>query len=199
MPPQNLRTSAAPACLLQEDLHSLTNWSSLNHIQFNPSKSALVRFQSKSSSDHPDYLLNDQQLPLKHTHRDLGVVISSDLTWSAHHNRIIAEAYRSLSLIRRTFQHTNTISAKRLLYLSLVRSKLSYCSQVWRPYLLKDISQIERVQRRATKFILNDYSLDYKSRLSSLHILPIMMVFEINDIIFFVRSLNPYGTDVTYM
>ena len=130
-------------CVLQEDLHSLTSWSSLNHIHFNPIKSVLVCFHSKSLLNHPHCFLTTPS----ETYRDLGVVISSDLIWCAHHNRIIAEAYRSLSLICRTFQHTNTISAKKLLYLSLVRSKLSYCSQVWRPYLLKDISQIERVQR----------------------------------------------------
>ena len=45
-----------------------------------------------------------------------------------------------------------------------------------------------------TKFILNDYSLDYKSRLSSLHILPLMMAFEINDTIFFIRSLKSPST-----
>ena len=62
------------------------------------------------------------------------------------------------------------------MYLSLVKSKLSYCSQVWRPYLLKNVAQIERVQRRATKYILSDYSSDYKSRLSALHIPPLVMV-----------------------
>ena len=47
----------------------------------------------------------------------------------------------------------------------LIRSQLTYCSQVWRPHLLKHIMSLERVQCRATKFILNDFSSDYKSRL----------------------------------
>ena len=112
------------------------------------------------------------------------------MTWSAHHNHIIAEAYCSLTLICLTFQHTSPTGAKKLLYLSLVKSKLLYYSQVWRPYLHKDISQIEGVQRQPTKFILNDYSSDYKPILHTLHILPLMMVFEINDIIFLVNLLN---------
>ena len=67
-----------------------------------------------------------------------------------------------------------------------------YCSPVWRPQFIKDIKVIERVQRRATKFILDDYRTDYKSRLTSLNMLPLMMQFELNDIIFFVSSLkNP--------
>ena len=58
--------------------------------------------------------------------------------------------------------------------------------------MFKDMNSLETVQRRATKFILNDYSSDYKSRLLSLHLLPLMMFYELQDLAFFVHSLkNP--------
>ena len=42
----------------------------------------------------------------------------------------------------------------KLLYLSLVRSHLSYCSQIWATQpIVKEIMLIESVQRRATRFI----------------------------------------------
>ena len=85
-------------------------------------------------------------------------------------------------------------SKKSSIYISLIRSQLTYCSQVWRPHLLKHIMSLERVQRRATKFILNDFSLDYKSRLVVLQILPLMMQLEVNDIMLLMilsRSLYP--------
>ena len=82
------------------------------------------------------------------------------------------------------------VRVKRLLYLSLVRSKLLYCSVVWRPRMIKDICLLESVQRRATKWILGDYRLDYKSRLLSLKLLPLMMVYEINDVLFLLKSLS---------
>ena len=57
---------------------------------------------------------------------------------------------------------------------------------------LKDVRSIENIQRRDTKYILNDYSSCYRSKLKELHILPLMMQFEINDILFFVTCLkNP--------
>jgi len=48
-----------------------------------------------------------------------------------------------------------------------VRSYLSYCSQLWRPFLIENILAVYRVQRRATKYILNDSNRlsDYKSRI----------------------------------
>ena len=60
-------------------------------------------------------------------------------------------------------------------------------------YLLKDINLLEKSsEKRATKFILNDSTSDYKSRLSSLHILPLMYFFELTDLMFFIKSIkNP--------
>ena len=88
--------------------------------------------------------------------KDLGIIISSDLDWSDHFQYISSQAYKTFG---------NSIHAKKLLYLSLVHPKLIYCSCVWPPHLIKDIVSLEKVQRRATKFILNDFhpttSLDF--------------------------------------
>ena len=67
-----------------------------------------------------------------------------------------------------------------------------YCSQIWHPQYLKGIQSLESIQRRATKFITNDYTSSYKSLLINLHLLPLMMQLELNDILFFVVSIkNP--------
>ena len=68
--------------------------------------------------------------------------------------------------------HSTTTMVK--LYVSLIRSQLLYCTQIWRPHLMKDILTIERVQRRATKYILNDFTSCHKTRLLKLNLLPLM-------------------------
>ena len=80
--------------------------------------------------------------------------------------------------------------AKWSLYTSLVHSQLFYCSQIWHPYLLVDVKAIELVQRRATKFIINDTSMDYRNRLIHLKLLPLMMQLEIADIMFLIKSMR---------
>ena len=71
-----------------------------------------------------------------------------------------------------------------------VRSQISYCSQLWRPQLIKDINILERIQLRATKYILNDYASSYTLRLSKLHLLPLMYYYELQNVIFLVKSLK---------
>ena len=63
-------------------------------------------------------------------------------------------------------------------------------SQLWRPSRITDINRLEQLQRRATKFILQDWTSDYKSRLVSLQLLPLMMVYELNDIMFLLSNLK---------
>ena len=112
------------------------------------------------------------------------------MSWRNHLKQITARAYKILGLIRRSFTSTLCPTAKKNLYLSLVRSQLAYGSQIWRPHLIKDIMDLERIQRRATKYILNDFHSSYKNRLQSLKILPLMMQLELYDILFFIRCLK---------
>ena len=123
-------------------------------------------------------------------HRDLGVIMSGDLSWSKHYDYISAKAYKTLGLIHCSFCHTSSIPTKRALYMSIIRPQILYGSQIWHPHLIKDITEIENIQRCASKFNLNDFLSGYKSRLSSLHILPFMLPMELNDIIFMVRCLQ---------
>ena len=95
--------------------------------------------------------------------------------------------FKSLGLLRRVFMDSNCSQARKSLYITLVRSKLLYCSPLWRPYLLKDIELLEKVQQRATKFILSNYQSDYKTRLIQIGILPLMYIYELADILFFYK------------
>ena len=78
---------------------------------------------------------------------------------------IVSSALKFFHLIRRQIASNHSVSLKLSLYITLIRSKLTYCSQIRRPRLVKDIKFIESVQRKGSKFILNDFSSNYKDRL----------------------------------
>ena len=74
-----------------------------------------------------------------------------------------------LGFLRRHCTQLTNIHCRRLLYLTLVRSHLSYGSEIWSPQgSSRDLVLIEGIQRRATKFITQDYHSSYSSRLKSL-------------------------------
>ena len=185
--------SATDSDQLQQDLNNIHEWSLSSNLVFNFKKSSLVTFcPARRTPLDFSYHLNGQSIPRTHSVRDLGVLFSSDLSWGEHIRSIASRGYQTIGLLRRAFPASTPVRTKKLLFLSLVLPKLTYCSPIWRPNLIKDILLLESVQRRATKFILNDYSSDYKTRLTSLKLLPLMYRLELNDIMFFVSSLrNP--------
>ena len=176
--------------LIQLDLDNLSDWSKLSDLSFNQNKFVHIHFGKTGTTSH-DYFINGNKITTQESTKDLGIILSNNLDWSEHYHSITAKAYKILGLLRRCFK-TNSIDAKRKLYISLVRSHLLYCSQIWRPHKIKDILLLERVQRRATKYILDDYTSSYKSRLTKLNLLPLMYIYELHDLIFYIKSYkNP--------
>ena len=72
-----------------------------------------------------------------------------------------------INMINRTFVNKDSAILLRL-YQSLVRPKLEYCVQAWRPHVRKDIDLFEKVQKRAIRLIVRDKSLSYYQRLKKL-------------------------------
>ena len=139
---------------------------------------------------HSTYTLNKSALKSVTEHKDVGVLLTSKLSFSKHLKNILAKAHRSLGLLRRVIPSSSSITLKRSLYLSLVRSHLVHCSQIWRPFMIQDSKLLESLQRKASKFILNDYQTDYKSRLQQLKLLPLTLWLEIQDILFFITLIK---------
>ena len=135
---------------------------------------------------------NNKTISSDDNHKDLGMIMSSDLQWRLHYQFIIPRAYKMLGLIHRVFSSVKCVPVKRSLYLSFVPSQLLYCSSLWRPHLLTDIKSLETVQRRATKSIVGGAPVNYRDCLLQLEMLPLMMEFEIADILFLITSIkNP--------
>ena len=182
-------------CLsLQFDLDHLTLWSEAWNLHFNKEKCVILRISRKQSPTLFNYHISGDPLVTVSTHKDLGILLSSNLSWSSHYDLLLKRAYRILNLIRRTFYNVNCVQTKKVLYLSLVRSHFQYCSPLWHPHFIRDITSIETLQRRATKYILCDFSSDYKSRLIRLKFLPLMMTFELQDVLFFIKSFKEPST-----
>lgn len=78
------------------------------------------------------------------------------MKWSTHINNICKKANSSIGFLRRNLRHCPT-SCRKNAYLALVRSKLEYGCTIWDPFTKSETEKIEKIQRKAARFITNDY------------------------------------------
>ena len=95
----------------------------------------LLRMPPSSISVEVEYNLGGTCIDINSDQRDLVVILFSNITWSDHIGDVTMKAYKILGLLRHTLSHSDSIHAKKLPNVSLVRSKVMYCSQVWHQYL----------------------------------------------------------------
>ena len=138
---------------MENDLANFQTSSANANLLLNTDKCKTLRISRKRNKIDHTYKLQDFSLKTTDCERDLGVWTT--LTWSKQVLHQCAQANKSLGYIRRSTIKIKTISVRRTLYLTLVRSHLAYASQVWAPHTIDLIKRTERVQRRASKYILN--------------------------------------------
>lgn len=85
---------------LQSDLTCISEWCDKWKLNLNESKCTSPLFTLKTSSG-PSLTINDSALRLTSTHRDLGIIVSADLSWSQHISKVCSSAYKVLYFIRR--------------------------------------------------------------------------------------------------
>ena len=82
---------------------------------------------------------------------DLGIFMSSNCSFEFHIQNLCKKC-SNLSGWIRTFTTRDNITMMTL-FKSLVPPRLDYGSQLWSPYLVKHIDQLEKIQRSFTKHI----------------------------------------------
>ena len=81
----------------------------------------------------------------------LGLLLTSELSWSSHIHNICAKARKLLGLIYMCYyQHAESNTLFQI-YTALVRPHLKYASPVWSLHLSKGINSIEDVQKFALR------------------------------------------------
>ena len=87
----------------------------------------------------------------------LGVTLSNDLEWSKHIATMTTKANSKLSFLRRNLKGCPE-KLKQMAYFSLIHSFMEYGAPVWDPCQKYNSDKIERVQRRAARFVKSRYS-----------------------------------------
>lgn len=150
--------------ILREDLCNIFQWSVDWQMLFNLDKCTVIHLGSKNPQR--EYKMGNNILKKSKQERDLGVIIDSSGKSTEQCIMAVKKANTVLGMIKRNIVYKSKDVIVRL-YKALVRPKLEYCVQAWCPYLKKDISILERVQKRATKMIEGYTNMSYEDRLSN--------------------------------
>ncbi len=164
-------TSKANTENLQSDVNEIFRWAKENNMLFNEEKFQLIRYgndmEIKSTTS---YKTESHQTISQKTHvKDLGVIMSSDLTFSEHNSTKATAVRKLVGWILRTFRTRDTMPMMTL-FKSLVLSRIEYCSVLTSPYKQGEIGELEQIQKSFTAHISPVKHLDYWQRLQALNL-----------------------------
>lgn len=150
-------TSETDVQKLQEDLKSLELWENTWLLKFSIPKCHVLKVtRSIKYKITTNYYLHGAPLEIVENSKYLGITIQSDLKWSKHIHNITTKANRTLSFLKRNLKLSNQ-HLKETAYFSLVRPQLEYASIVWAPWQRVDIEKIEKINRRAARFVTGNF------------------------------------------
>ncbi|XP_050531542.1 uncharacterized protein LOC126900110 [Daktulosphaira vitifoliae] len=177
---------------LQNDINRFNKWCKDNHLSININKCAQISFTRSKNPVIYNYSIDDQDLNIVSSIKDLGIILSADLSFSEHISFIYGKAMRMLGFIRRQCYDFKNIDCLKTLYCTMVRPILEYGTIIWNSYQLNQINRLNNVQSYflrylSYKFLMNCSTKEIAMRLG-LHSLSSRRKF--NDASFIHKILN---------
>jgi len=155
----------ADCIILQKALDLISQWASDWQLQISVEKCSVLNVGPRHVSFR--YSIGNDVIPQVTQCKDLGVVLTGSLCPAEHICEITVKAHRRANSILRCFVSRNNDLLVHA-FVVYVRPILEYNSVIWSPNLVRDIQQLEKVQRRFTKRLLGMKSLSYSERLRRL-------------------------------
>ena len=104
------------------------------------------------------YKIHNTILTITKSAKYLGVIIDSNLNWNEHINKTTSKANSTLAFIQRN-TYSCPKNVKEKCYKAFVRPILEYGCCVWDPHTKNQKDKLEKVQKRAARFITQNYEL----------------------------------------
>ena len=125
-------------------------------MAFHPGKCKVMRITRVTDSIDITYSLRGHPLEVAHSEKYLGVMLDDKLSWSQQIKSVAGNGNSKLGFLRRNLKLHN-MEIKSTAYRSLCRSTLEYCCSVWSPHIDDHINDIEKIQRKAERYVCNRY------------------------------------------
>jgi hypothetical protein len=87
---------------------------------------------------------------------DLGVLLTSKLSFTSHITNVVNTSVRMLCFIKRTCVSFTSVSTLKS-YITYVRRQLEYCGVIWSPWQSTYVDNIERVQHNCFSIFVSSH------------------------------------------
>lgn len=183
--------------ILQSDIDNLVCWCLANRMTLNKDKCVHIKFSRKRKPLKHTYYIDGTPLTESTSVRDLGVIIDNTLSFRDHIDSIISKASQVSGLVLRLMKIFKDPSLTILVYNSIIRSILEYCSVAWSPGYEVHSDRIERVQKRFLYYLaytdLNAKNFNsYDARLINYKVQTLKYRREAADFLFLYKLLHGY-------
>jgi len=172
--------------VLTRDLHTLSNWSNLWNVNFNPEKTKVLTIL-KPHISHPVLKFNNIDLSGTDSYKYLGLIFHRTLSWHRHILSIKQKTTLRLSRIKQ-FSHLVPRKVLYMLYVSCVLPILDHGNVIFANCLTSDNSLLENIYTKAAKIILHCFRTSCNATFfSDLNLIPLSNRRELHMILFFCK------------
>ena len=151
------------------DLEHLDSWLKGNKLSLNVAntQSMLIATKPKhrtlnNSAEKLNLEIRGRELHVVKKTKDLGVQVDNSLDWKEHLKAVSSKVSRAIGFLKHV-RNILPMASLKILYSGIVEPHFRYCCSEWGCCGATDINQLQKVQNRAARIVMNS-SFDSPSR-----------------------------------
>ena len=156
--------------VLESDVKKMLYWFKINSLEANPSKfqSMLLKNKNVNAEDF-NIIVDNDTIDLTASMNVLGINIDDKLNFNSHVSNMCNKAGRQLNVLQ-WLKGSLDYASRLSIYKSFIMSNFNYCPVVWMFTSKSSLSKLEDIQRRALRFVLDDYTSIYHELLNKANV-----------------------------
>ena len=150
---------------LAKETEILKKWFKENSLEANPTKFQSMLISSKGEKETDLSLVIDGiEIDPANNIKVLGITIDQCLKFNKHIADMCSKAGRQLNVLQR-LRGSLDFDSHMAIYKTFIISNFNYCPLVWMFSSKKSLTNIENIQKRALRFVNNDYTSSFQELL----------------------------------
>lgn len=173
---------------LQHDLDVITNKLYSVNLKINLNKTCFIRF-GQAPNISANYHIWGTAIPCVDSIRDLGVLVSTDLSWSTHTAAQVSKASKILAWYWKILPLKDPCLFSKV-YKIYIQCFFDYSSSLVYPIFIKDRTLRDKPLRKFSKYLSNFSAFSFSDRLTHLNLWPLNLRIIYRDMVEVYKILN---------